>query len=98
MVTRCIYVMCGSVQINGHVFSDGLRRLRLPPSLLTVVGPVAYLIKGALFWRKYELGSRGIRPGHGYPNGYRFQNRNTQMGPFTQDASVFTGITHNLLY
>lgn len=51
--------MCGSAQINGHVFCEGLKKLGLSPSLQAMIGPVAFLIKGALFRPKYEPGSRG---------------------------------------
>jgi len=50
--------MCGSAQINGHVFCEGLKKLELS-SLQAMIGPVAFLIKGALFRPKYEPGSRG---------------------------------------
>ncbi|KAE8132729.1 heterokaryon incompatibility protein-domain-containing protein [Aspergillus pseudotamarii] len=58
-VARCIYIMCGSVYISGHIFCEGLSRLRLTSDLLSRVGPVAYLIKGALYRPEYELDSRG---------------------------------------
>ncbi|PIG87823.1 hypothetical protein AARAC_011885, partial [Aspergillus arachidicola] len=59
-VARCIYIMCGSVYIKGHIFCDGLSRLRLSSDLLSRIGPVAYLIRGALYRPEYELGSRGF--------------------------------------
>ncbi|KAE8306953.1 heterokaryon incompatibility protein-domain-containing protein [Aspergillus transmontanensis] len=58
-VARCIYIMCGSVYIKGHIFCDGLSRLRLSSDLLSRIGPVAYLISGALYRPEYELDSRG---------------------------------------
>ena len=58
-VAQLIYIMCGSVQINGHIFCEGLRKLSLPPDVLIRVGPVVYLIKGALSRAKYELGQHG---------------------------------------
>lgn len=58
-VARCVYIMCGSVYINGHIFCEGLGRLRLSLDLRSRIGPVAYLIRGALYRPKYELGSRG---------------------------------------
>ncbi|OGM40074.1 hypothetical protein ABOM_011276 [Aspergillus bombycis] len=58
-VARCVYIMCGSVYINGHIFCEGLSRLMISSDILSRSGPVAYLIKGALYRPKYELGSRG---------------------------------------
>ena len=58
-VARCINIMCGSAQINGHVFCEGLKKLGLSPSLQAMIGPVAFLIKGALFRPKYDPGSQG---------------------------------------
>ncbi|RDH27108.1 heterokaryon incompatibility protein-domain-containing protein [Aspergillus welwitschiae] len=58
-VARCISIMCGSVQINGHVFCEGLSRLDLTSPLLRLVHPVIHLIRGAIFRPKYELDSRG---------------------------------------
>ncbi|KAB8256293.1 heterokaryon incompatibility protein-domain-containing protein [Aspergillus pseudonomiae] len=58
-VARCVYIMCGPVSINGHVFCEGLSRLGLSSDFRSRIGPVAYLIKGALYRPKYELGSRG---------------------------------------
>ena len=55
-VARLIYITCGSVQINGYIFCEGLRKLSLPPSFLTLVGPAAYLIKGAVGRPNHELG------------------------------------------
>ncbi|GKZ17405.1 hypothetical protein AbraCBS73388_008329 [Aspergillus brasiliensis] len=39
--------MCGSVQINGHLFCKGLYKLR-PSRSMASISPVAYLIDGAL--------------------------------------------------
>ncbi|KAB8277230.1 heterokaryon incompatibility protein-domain-containing protein [Aspergillus minisclerotigenes] len=58
-VARCVYIMCGSVYINGHIFCEGLTRLRLSSDLWSRISPVAYLIHGALYRPKYQLGSRG---------------------------------------
>ncbi|KAE8367503.1 heterokaryon incompatibility protein-domain-containing protein [Aspergillus caelatus] len=58
-VARCVNIMCGSVSINGHIFCEGLTRLRLSPNLRSRIGPVAYLIRGALYRPTYEFGSRG---------------------------------------
>ncbi|KAE8330410.1 heterokaryon incompatibility protein-domain-containing protein [Aspergillus sergii] len=58
-VARSVYVMCGSVYINGHSFCEGLSVLRRLLDLPSRIGPVIYLIKGALYRSKYELGSRG---------------------------------------
>ncbi|KAL3257089.1 hypothetical protein ABHI18_007126 [Aspergillus niger] len=58
-VARFIYIMCGSVQINGHALCEGLKRFGLPSKYQEMIGPVAFLIKGALLRPKYEPGSRG---------------------------------------
>ncbi|KAL4894478.1 heterokaryon incompatibility protein-domain-containing protein [Aspergillus ambiguus] len=58
-VARSTYITCGSVQINGHVFCEGLRKLKLSSSFLAMVGPAISLIDDALYRPKYELGSRG---------------------------------------
>ena len=61
-VARYIDVLCGSTQISAHVFCEGLGRLKLPKSFLTDVGPVALLMKGALFRPKFGVDSLGILP------------------------------------
>jgi hypothetical protein len=58
-VARSIYVMCGGVRVSGHIFCEGLSGLRIPQNLQNKVGPVTYLMKGALFRPKYEIDSRG---------------------------------------
>ncbi|GKZ65721.1 hypothetical protein AnigIFM60653_003214 [Aspergillus niger] len=58
-VAQFIYVMCGSVQINGHVFCEGLRKSGLSSRFQALVGPVAFLIRSALDRPKYEPNSRG---------------------------------------
>ncbi|RAQ62744.1 hypothetical protein COH21_012863 [Aspergillus flavus] len=58
-VARCVYIMCGSVFINGRIFCEGLTRLRLSSDLWSRISPVAYLIHGALYRPKYQLDSRG---------------------------------------
>ncbi|RDK39324.1 HET-domain-containing protein [Aspergillus phoenicis ATCC 13157] len=58
-VARFIYIMCGSVQINGHALWEGLKGFGLPSKYQEMIGPVAFLIKGALLRPKYEPGSRG---------------------------------------
>ncbi|RAH62841.1 HET-domain-containing protein [Aspergillus piperis CBS 112811] len=58
-VARFIYIMCGSVQINGHILCEGLNKLSLPPKDQDMIGPVVFLIKGALFRPRYEPMSRG---------------------------------------
>ena len=58
-VARRILIMCGSAQINGHVFCEGLARLDIPPSLLKLVRPVTQLISDANFRPEYEPGSKG---------------------------------------
>ncbi|KAK6824310.1 hypothetical protein RU639_005018 [Aspergillus parasiticus] len=58
-VARCVSIMCGSVYINGHIFCEGLSILRRFLDLPSTIGPVTYLIRGALYRPKYELGSRG---------------------------------------
>ncbi|OJI81988.1 hypothetical protein ASPTUDRAFT_151353 [Aspergillus tubingensis CBS 134.48] len=54
-----IYIMCGSAQINGYAFCEGLKRLDRHLDCQELIGPVAFLIKGALVRPKYEPGSRG---------------------------------------
>ncbi|XHG03009.1 hypothetical protein AWENTII_006331 [Aspergillus wentii] len=56
-VAQCISVMYGSVQINGHIFCEGLSKLRAP--LPSYIQPVLYLIRGALFRPRYEIDSYG---------------------------------------
>ncbi|GKZ76915.1 hypothetical protein AnigIFM56816_009024 [Aspergillus niger] len=58
-VARFIYIMCGSVKIYGHALCEGLKRLDLPSKYQERIGPIAFLIKGALLRPKYEPGSRG---------------------------------------
>ncbi|RAL02265.1 HET domain-containing protein [Aspergillus ibericus CBS 121593] len=48
-VAQSIIIMCGTVQINGHIFCEGLDNLEPSPRLMARVSPVSYLIKGALF-------------------------------------------------
>ncbi|KJK60776.1 Heterokaryon incompatibility protein HET [Aspergillus parasiticus SU-1] len=47
-VARSIEIMCGSVQINGHIFCEGLIQLEIP-SLIRLIHPVVYMIRGAQF-------------------------------------------------
>ncbi|KAE8343411.1 heterokaryon incompatibility protein-domain-containing protein [Aspergillus arachidicola] len=47
-VARSIEIMCGSVQINGYTFCEGLSQIEIP-SLLRLIHPVLYLIRGAQF-------------------------------------------------
>ncbi|KAK6827041.1 hypothetical protein RU639_004503 [Aspergillus parasiticus] len=47
-VARSIEIMCGSVLINGHIFCEGLIQLEIP-SLLRLIHPVVYMIRGAQF-------------------------------------------------
>ncbi|GLA64748.1 hypothetical protein AtubIFM56815_007774 [Aspergillus tubingensis] len=58
-VARSIYIMCGSVKINGHALGEGLKKIGLPSKYQEKIGPVAFLIKGALLRPNYEPGSRG---------------------------------------
>ncbi|PIG79914.1 hypothetical protein AARAC_010366, partial [Aspergillus arachidicola] len=58
-VARCISMMCGSVQINGHVFCEGLGTLGYSLNLPRTIHPVVHLIKGALFRSSYEIDPRG---------------------------------------
>ncbi|PYH69924.1 HET domain-containing protein [Aspergillus vadensis CBS 113365] len=58
-VARHIYIMCGSAQINGHAFCEGLKKLDRLLDCQEMIGSVAFLIKGALLRPKYEPGSRG---------------------------------------
>ena len=48
-VAQSISIMCGTVQINGHIFCEGLDNLRPSSTLMARISPVSYLIKGALF-------------------------------------------------
>ncbi|RAH52185.1 HET domain protein [Aspergillus piperis CBS 112811] len=56
-VARCISILCGSVDINGHVFCEGLEKS--PLSLPTFIYPVLHLIKGLFLRPRYEIDSRG---------------------------------------
>ncbi|KAJ5113448.1 heterokaryon incompatibility protein-domain-containing protein [Penicillium angulare] len=58
-VARSVWVICGSVQISGQAFCEGLSKLQLPLDFLTRVGSVAYLISGASFRPKYKIDSAG---------------------------------------
>ncbi|RHZ45340.1 HET domain-containing protein [Aspergillus thermomutatus] len=58
-VAQSIYIMCGYVQLSGHIFCEGLNKLELPLNLLKKVGPVICLIKDAPFRPKFETNSRG---------------------------------------
>ncbi|KAK4146693.1 heterokaryon incompatibility protein-domain-containing protein [Dichotomopilus funicola] len=59
-VARSVVVMCGSVQIDGQAFCEGVAELGLEVDLQTVVNPVVQLIRDALYRPKYEPGSRGV--------------------------------------
>ncbi|KAB8223712.1 heterokaryon incompatibility protein-domain-containing protein [Aspergillus novoparasiticus] len=56
-LARCISIMCGSVQITGHAFCDGLKELDL--SLPTIIYSVLHLIRGADFRSKQHFDSQG---------------------------------------
>ncbi|KAJ5638576.1 heterokaryon incompatibility protein-domain-containing protein [Penicillium herquei] len=58
-VARSVSIMCGSVQISGHVFCEGLSRLGLPPSIQNHISPVTYLINGASFRPRREIAPQG---------------------------------------
>ncbi|KAL5365089.1 HET-domain-containing protein [Aspergillus floccosus] len=58
-VARCITVICGSVQINGHAFCEGIGQLKLPTHLQRLIYPVIRLMTGAIFRSIYEVDSRG---------------------------------------
>ncbi|KAE8382672.1 heterokaryon incompatibility protein-domain-containing protein [Aspergillus bertholletiae] len=58
-VARYISIICGSVQINGHVFCEGLSILGYSLDLPRTIRPVVHLIKGALFRPSYEIDSCG---------------------------------------
>ncbi|GKZ33403.1 hypothetical protein AbraIFM66950_003259 [Aspergillus brasiliensis] len=58
-VAQLINIMCGPIQIKGNMFCEGLRKLSLSSRLEASVGPVAFLINGALCRPIYEPGSRG---------------------------------------
>ncbi|KAL4898046.1 heterokaryon incompatibility protein-domain-containing protein [Aspergillus ambiguus] len=55
-VARCISIMCGSVQISGHAFCEGIDELDFS-SLLLRIYPVLHLISDATFRSKNELDS-----------------------------------------
>ncbi|RAK94829.1 HET domain-containing protein, partial [Aspergillus ibericus CBS 121593] len=48
-VAQYISIMCGSVQINGHIFCEGLDNLKPSSTLIPRISPVSFLMKGALF-------------------------------------------------
>ncbi|KAE8310439.1 heterokaryon incompatibility protein-domain-containing protein [Aspergillus transmontanensis] len=54
-VARSIEIMCGSVQINGYTFCEGLSELGIP----RLIRPVVYLIRGAQFRPRNAPGLRG---------------------------------------
>lgn len=58
-VARCISIMCGSIEINGHTFSEGLDRLA--PSLPSFgrISPVLQLIGDAIFRLKHDIHKQG---------------------------------------
>jgi hypothetical protein len=55
--------MCGSAKINGYTFCSGISRLQLSykdhSALQSLVRPLIYLIRGAIFRPKYATGSSG---------------------------------------
>ncbi|GKZ37843.1 hypothetical protein AbraIFM66950_009632 [Aspergillus brasiliensis] len=51
-VARCISVVCGPVELNGHAFCEGISNLKYCP-------PVLRLFRGALLRPSYEISSRG---------------------------------------
>jgi hypothetical protein len=60
--------MCGSTEINGYTFCSGLSKLELSykdhPGLKSLIRPMTYLIKGAIFRPKYAtLQSSGLSLG-----------------------------------
>jgi len=62
---RHILIKCGSAEIDGHAFCSGLSALKPfhpRPDLRTLVSPIAYLIRGAIFRRRYN-GDEISRPG-----------------------------------
>ncbi|KAK4665478.1 hypothetical protein QC763_402140 [Podospora pseudopauciseta] len=61
-VARSVVVMCGSVQIDGHAFCQGLAGMDhlLPVDLHPIIHPVVQLIRGAPYRPKYQLHSRGV--------------------------------------
>ncbi|PWY68932.1 HET-domain-containing protein [Aspergillus eucalypticola CBS 122712] len=48
-VAQYISIMCGSVQVNGHIFCEGLDNLKPSSALMAKISPVSFLIKEALF-------------------------------------------------
>ncbi|KAE8394461.1 HET-domain-containing protein [Aspergillus alliaceus] len=58
-VARCISIICGSVEVNGHIFCEGLSNLRHSVKLPRSILPVLSLIRGALFRPSYDIDSHG---------------------------------------
>ncbi|KAL5360138.1 heterokaryon incompatibility protein-domain-containing protein [Aspergillus floccosus] len=58
-LARCVCIVCGPVEVNGHAFCEGLSRLPLPASAWERIRPVIHLIRGAIFRPQYQLHSRG---------------------------------------
>ncbi|GES59754.1 HET-domain-containing protein [Aspergillus terreus] len=58
-LARCVCIVCGSVEVNGYAFCEGLGRLRLPVSEWERIRPVIHLIRGSIFRPQYQLHSRG---------------------------------------
>ncbi|PYH68901.1 HET domain-containing protein [Aspergillus vadensis CBS 113365] len=56
-VARCISILCGSVEINGHVFCEGLENCLL--SLPSFIYPILHLIKGSYLRPRFEIDSCG---------------------------------------
>ena len=52
-VAQSISIMCGTVQINGHNFCEGLDNLEPSSTLMARISPVSFLIRGASF-RSYN--------------------------------------------
>ncbi|RDK38510.1 HET-domain-containing protein [Aspergillus phoenicis ATCC 13157] len=48
-LAQYVTIMCGSVQINGQVFCEGLENMKPSPALMAGISPVSFLIRGAPF-------------------------------------------------
>ncbi|PYH97842.1 hypothetical protein BO71DRAFT_102572 [Aspergillus ellipticus CBS 707.79] len=70
-VARCVAIICGSVQVNGYAFCEGLSRLDMSFSAQHV-GPVIHLIRTAIFRHRHTFGSRGVFSIGGLYGMYRF--------------------------
>jgi hypothetical protein len=62
-LARRILMMCGFAKINGYTFCSGITNLQLSYEdhsvLQGLVRPLIYLMRGAIFWPTYGMGSSG---------------------------------------